>query len=47
MSAGMEMSAIPNIVNEAFGVVQSLGLKVTTPGIATPTIEAATTAPTK
>jgi len=44
MSAGMEMSAIPNIVNEAFGVVQSLGLKVTTPGIQTPAIQPEPTA---
>jgi hypothetical protein len=45
MSVGMEASAIPNIVNEAFGLVQSLGLKVTLPGIQTPTFEPAPAAP--
>lgn len=41
MSVGMEASAIPNIVNEAFGLIQSLGLKVQMPGIQTPTIQPA------
>jgi hypothetical protein len=47
MSVGMEASAIPNIVNEAFGLVQSLGLKVTMPGIQTPAISPEPATPTK
>jgi hypothetical protein len=45
MSVGMEASAIPNIVTEAFGLVQSLGLLVTMPGIQVPTIQPAPATP--
>ena len=44
MNVGMEMSAIPNIVNEAFGLIQSMGLKITCPGIQTPAIQPEPTA---
>lgn len=38
MGTGMDASAVPNLVNEAFNIMQTLGLKISAPGIQVPTI---------